>query len=171
MTTDIVIQALREAFENAVNAAVDVRMAAVLQNYANATAQFATDIDALKQRGAAPAENDEFWVRMSGFVEREVLANFAVADVIGHDTHMELKNQVAALSAELDALKLRIAALDLPNRVMTESKVKMIVSNAIDDHKNEYDHDSYDEVANDFDSRVESEVRNLFRNARLSVDF
>lgn len=53
MTTDILIQALREAFERAVHAAVDARMTGVLQQYANTTGQFNADIDALKQRVAA----------------------------------------------------------------------------------------------------------------------
>lgn len=53
MTTDILIQALKEAFERAVHAAVDARMTGILQQYANTTGQFNADIDALKQRVAA----------------------------------------------------------------------------------------------------------------------
>lgn len=47
MTTDILIQALREAFERTVHAAVDARMSGILQQHANVTGQLAADIAAL----------------------------------------------------------------------------------------------------------------------------
>jgi hypothetical protein len=53
MNNDILIHSLREAFDKAINAAVDARLTALLQSYANTTAQFVTDIDNLKQRVAA----------------------------------------------------------------------------------------------------------------------
>lgn len=53
MTTDILIQAIRDAFERAVHAAVDARMTGILQQYANTTGQLNADIDNLKQRVAA----------------------------------------------------------------------------------------------------------------------
>lgn len=53
MSTIILIQALSEAFDRAVNEAVDARMTAVMQKVANVNGQHSTDIDNLKQRIAA----------------------------------------------------------------------------------------------------------------------
>jgi hypothetical protein len=129
--SDTLIQILSEAFDRAINSALDARMTAVMQQYNNAIGQFVTDID-------------------------------------------------------IDALKHRVAALELrlPVESVNKEKLEELVGEAVDkaleDHNSTYDHDRYDTVASDFEDlntddfvtsdSMESEVRSVLRNASVSLD-
>lgn len=69
MSTDILIQALKEAFQRAVQAAVDSHMEPLWQQTANVNSQLSTEIDALKQRVAAL----ELRIPVEGMTETRVL--------------------------------------------------------------------------------------------------
>lgn len=122
MTTDILIQAIKDAFERAVHAAVDARMTGILQQYANTTGQLSADVDSIKQR---------------------------------------------------------VAALELRMPLNTDlNKIGELIDNkieeALDAHANTYDHDRYDNVCDDFESRgngdIEDAVRDALRGASFSVE-
>lgn len=86
-------------------------------------------------------------------------------------------------AADIDALKQRVAALELriPVEGMTEVRVGQLIDEAVEKaleaHEETYDHDAYDSAVEDFDvdrlvnkDDLEEEVRSVLRNITVSLD-
>lgn len=149
MTTEILIQALRDAFERAVHAAVDARMTGILQAHTEAYNQSASQIAALNLQRV----NDD--------------------------------DRLNSLLIDVDALKQRVAALELRMPINTDlNRIEKLIDDkieeALDAHANTYDHDEYDRIVgevDDFDldgvvtsGNLQDEVRDALRSASFSVE-
>jgi len=142
VSTDF-IQVLMSAFSDAVNAAVDARVTALMQHHSNLISQIEADL----------------------------------GDINSTDN---------SLVTAIDALKQRVAALELriPVASMTEVRVGQIVDEAVKRemkaHLTTYDHDEYDRIVeevDDFDldrlvnvDDLEREIKSALRNATVSIE-
>lgn len=156
MTTDILIQALREAFERAVHAYVDARITSILQQYAHVTGQFAADMQAVRDRITAIEDSDD-----------------------------RMADRLNSAQIDVDNLKQRVAALELRMPLNTDlNKIRELIDNkieeALDAHANTYDHDEYDRIVGEVDDfdldnivtirNLQDEVRDVLNSASFSVE-
>lgn len=143
MTTDILIQALREAFERAVHAAVDARMTGILQQYANTTGQLNADIAAL----STGREDD-----------RQRLA-YLTLDVDN------LKQRVAALELRMPL------NTDLNKiRELIDNKIEEALDAHANTYDHDRYDNVCDDFENNSSSDLEDAVRNALREASFSVE-
>lgn len=131
MSTIILIQALSEAFDRAVNEAVDARMTAVMQKVANVNGQHSTDIDNLKQRIAAL----ELRIPVEGMSEARVIrliedkvegALDAHANTYDHDEYDRIVGEVDDF--DLDDVVTTRSLRDEVNDVLNSASFSVEVS-------------------------------------------
>lgn len=149
MTTDILIQALREAFERAVHAAVDARITGILQAHTEAYNQSASQIAALNLQRV----NDDD--RLNGLL-------------IDIDS---LKQRVAALELRMPL------NTDLNKiRELIDNKIEESMARHLNTHNHD-EYDRIVGEVDDFDldnivtmRNLQDEVRDALRGASFSVE-
>lgn len=143
MTTDILIQAIRDAFERAVHAAVDAHVTSILQTHANVTGQLAADIAAL----STGREDD-----------RQRLA-YLTLDVDN------LKQRVAALELRMPL------NTDLNKiRELIDNKIEEALDAHANTYDHDRYDNVCDDFENNSSSDLEDAVRSVLRDASFSVE-
>ena len=104
-----------------------------------------------------------FWGKVSDFVEKEVIANFSVTDVVGHDAFVQIKERITALESETQG----------ENRYLNRDDVSALIEEAMDEHTSTYDHDDYDSHIGDDDRHIDGSlhdaISDALNNASVSI--